>query len=63
MAAVLSATGENNPDICWDVNLISYKKILDIAVKLKIKKVFFASSMAVFGPTSPKDKTPQHCSI
>jgi nucleoside-diphosphate-sugar epimerase len=63
MAAILSATGEKDPELCWNVNLISYKNIFDIAVDLKINKVFCASSMAVFGPTTPKENTPQHCSI
>lgn len=54
MAAILSATGEKDPELCWNVNLISYKNIFDIAVELKISKVFCASSMAVFGPTTPK---------
>lgn len=54
MAAILSATGEKDPELCWNVNLISYKNIFDIAVELKINKVFCASSMAVFGPTTPK---------
>lgn len=54
MAAILSATGEKDPELCWNVNLISFKNIFDIAVELKIHKVFCASSMAVFGPTTPK---------
>lgn len=63
LAALLSATGEKNPNLAWDVNLIALKAIFDLCVEFKVKKVFWASSMAVFGPTSPSVNTPQHTSI
>ena len=63
LAAVLSAVGENKPDVAWEVNLLAVKTIFDLSVELKVKKVFWASSMAVFGLTTPKDNTPQHTSI
>ena len=59
LAAVLSVVGENNPDLAWNVNLIAVKVFLDLAVELKFK-LFWASSMAVFGPTTPPVNTPQH---
>lgn len=49
--------------MAWDVNLIALKTILDLCVEFKVKKVFWASSIAVFGPTSPKVNTPQHTII
>jgi nucleoside-diphosphate-sugar epimerase len=51
------------PDKAWDVNLIALKAIFDLCIEFKVQRVFWASSMAVFGPTSPKVQTPQHCSI
>lgn len=63
LAALLSVTGEKNPDLAWDVNLIALKALFDLCVEFKVKKVFWASSMAVFGPTSPNVNTPQHTSI
>lgn len=56
-------TGETYPNLAWDVNLLALKTILDIAVSCSVKKVFWASSMAVFGPTTPKINTPQHTII
>ncbi len=58
LAALLSATGEKNPKLCWDLNMGSLRQILDLAVEKKIK-VFWPSSIAVFGPTTPRDNTPQ----
>lgn len=59
LAAVLSVVGENNPELAWNVNLIAVKVVLDLAVEFKLK-VFWASSMAAFGDTTPKVNTPQH---
>ena len=56
---MLSVVGEHNPELAWNVNLMSVKGILDLAVEFKLK-VLWLSSMAVFGPTSPKVDTPQH---
>jgi len=58
LASLLSATGEQKPDIAWHVNLTGLKNVLDIARKQKIK-IFWPSSIAVFGPKSPKSQTPQ----
>jgi nucleoside-diphosphate-sugar epimerase len=59
MAALLSATAEKNPAFAWDLNMNSLFHVLNIAKSGKIKKVFWPSSIAVFGPTTPKEMTPQ----
>jgi nucleoside-diphosphate-sugar epimerase len=59
LAGLLSVGGEKNPSLAWDVNLNGLRNILDLAVTYKCK-VFWPSSIAVFGPTTPKTKTPQH---
>lgn len=58
LAALLSATGEQNPKLCWDLNMSSLRQVLDLAVEEKIK-IFWPSSIAVFGTTTPKQNTPQ----
>lgn len=60
MAAMLSATGEKFPKKAWSLNMDSLMHVLDIAKEGKISKVFWPSSIAVFGPTTPRDQTPQH---
>ena len=59
MAAMLSATGEKFPAKAWELNMNSLFNVLNIAKEGKIKKVFWPSSIAVFGPTTPKENTPQ----
>lgn len=59
LAAVLSATGEKNPKSAWRLNMESLIHVLDEAVASKIEKVYWPSSIAVFGPSTPKDHTPQ----
>ncbi|MBT8316740.1 MAG: NAD-dependent epimerase/dehydratase family protein [Lutibacter sp.] len=59
MAAMLSATGEKFPDKAWELNMNSLFNVLNLAKAGKIKKVFWPSSIAVFGPTTPKENTPQ----
>ncbi len=59
LAAVLSATGEKNPKVAWNLNMESLIHVLDAAVSWKIEKVYWPSSIAVFGPTTPKINTPQ----
>lgn len=63
LAAILSATGEKNPGLAWNLNTQSLLNVLDIARDEEIKKVFWPSSIAVFGPTSPKIKSPQQTII
>ena len=58
LASLLSATGEQQPDLCWDVNVGSLRNILDVAVERGLK-VFWPSSIAVFGPHTPRHHTPQ----
>ncbi|MCB0446012.1 MAG: NAD-dependent epimerase/dehydratase family protein [Gelidibacter sp.] len=60
MAAMLSATGEKYPMKAWDLNMNSLFHVLNLAKAKFIKKVFWPSSIAVFGPTTPKDQTPQY---
>lgn len=60
LAAMLSATAEKFPDKGWELNMQSLFHILDLAKEGKIKKVFWPSSIAVFGPTTPRESTPQH---
>jgi len=59
LAAILSATGERNPQIAWHMNMQSLLNVLEIAVEEKINKIFWPSSIAVFGPSTPKQNTPQ----
>jgi nucleoside-diphosphate-sugar epimerase len=59
MAALLSATAEKNPAFAWDLNMNSLFHVLNLAKAGKIKKIFWPSSIAVFGPTTPRHQTPQ----
>lgn len=59
LAAILSATGEKNPNLAWHLNMQSLLNVLDIAREEGLKKVYWPSSIAVFGPTSPKQSCPQ----
>lgn len=59
LAALLSATAEKHPSLGWDLNMNGLFNVLDLAKEGKIKKVFWPSSIAVFGPTTPKQNTPQ----
>lgn len=60
LAALLSATAEKNPDFAWKLNMESLFTILDLAKEGHIEKVFWPSSIAVFGPTTPRINTPQY---
>ena len=59
MAAMLSATAEKFPMKGWDLNINSLFNILNLAKEKKIEKIFWPSSIAVFGPTTPRTNTPQ----
>jgi len=59
LAALLSATGEQNPQLAWTVNMNSLYHVLEIAREQKLAKIFWPSSIAVFGPTAPRSNTPQ----
>lgn len=63
LAAILSATGEKNPNLAWSLNMQSLLNVLDIAKEEKLTKVYWPSSIAVFGPTSPKQLCPQQTII
>jgi nucleoside-diphosphate-sugar epimerase len=63
LAAILSATGEKNPGLAWNLNMTGLLNVLDIAREEKLQKVYWPSSIAVFGPTSPKIDCPQHTII
>ncbi|MEO9004352.1 MAG: NAD-dependent epimerase/dehydratase family protein, partial [Ginsengibacter sp.] len=63
LAAILSATGEKNPHLAWSLNMQSLLNVLEIAKDENIHKVYWPSSIAVFGPTSPKIKCPQQTII
>jgi nucleoside-diphosphate-sugar epimerase len=63
LAAMLSATGEKNPPLAWHLNMQSLLNVLDIAKEEKLTKVYWPSSIAVFGPTSPKIDCPQQTII
>ncbi|WP_121355399.1 NAD-dependent epimerase/dehydratase family protein [Flavisolibacter nicotianae] len=59
LAAILSATGEKNPGLAWHLNMQGLLNVLDIAREEKLHRVYWPSSIAVFGPTSPKRDCPQ----
>lgn len=59
MAAILSVVGENNPLLAWDVNMNGLIHILEVARNMKMEQVLVPSSIAVFGPETPIDDTPQ----
>ena len=60
LAALLSATAEKHPDFAWKLNMEGLFNVLDLAKDKIIEKVFWPSSIAVFGPTTPRDNTPQY---
>ncbi|MEX1001057.1 MAG: NAD-dependent epimerase/dehydratase family protein [Crocinitomicaceae bacterium] len=59
LAALLSATAEQKPKLAWDLNMEGLFNVLNLAKDKVIKKVFWPSSIAVFGPSTPKENTPQ----
>jgi len=60
LAALLSANAEKNIELGWSLNMRSHSHVLDLAKDGLIKKIFWPSSIAVFGPTSPMENTPQY---
>ena len=60
LAALLSATAEQNIELGWSLNMRSLSHVLDLAKEKHIKKIFWPSSIAVFGPSTPRIMTPQH---
>ncbi len=63
LAALLSATAEKNPEFGWKLNMDGLFSILDLAKEGLLKKIFWPSSIAVFGPTTPRFDTPQYTII
>jgi nucleoside-diphosphate-sugar epimerase len=63
LAAILSATGEKNPGLAWHLNMQSLLNVLEVAREEELHKVYWPSSIAVFGPTSPKKMCPQQTVI
>jgi nucleoside-diphosphate-sugar epimerase len=59
LAGLLSVGSEKNPQLAWQINLGGLKNVLDLGAKHQLK-IFWPSSIAAFGPTTPKIKTPQH---
>ena len=63
LAALLSARGEQNPALAWDLNMGGLFKVLDLAREMKMEKVYWPSSIAAFGPHTPRYNTPQHTTM
>ncbi len=63
LAAILSATGEKNPNLAWHLNMQGLLHVLEIAREENLHKVYWPSSIAVFGPTTPKYNSPQQTII
>lgn len=61
LAAILSAKGEQNPSMAWDLNMTSLINVLNLAKENNSIQIFWPSSIAVFGPSTPKNNTPQNC--
>ena len=59
LVGLLSATWEKNPDLAREINVNGLKNMLDLSVEYKIKRFFWPSSIAAFGPNTPRDNTPQ----
>ncbi len=59
LAAILSATGEGNPGLCWDVNMNGTLNLLELAREREFVRILVPSSIAVFGPETPRNNTPQ----
>lgn len=59
LAAILSAVGEKHPALCWNVNMTGLHNILEVAKDQKLTQIICPSSIAAFGPETPRDNTPQ----
>ena len=63
LAALLSSKGEKNIALTWKLNFDAYKDILELAVEKKIQRLFFPSTIGIYGPSTPKQNTPQQSSF
>jgi len=63
LAAILSATGEQNPSLAWDLNMNGLLNILDLSLEYGTGKVYWPSSIAAFGPNSPRKNAAQYCTM
>lgn len=63
LAAILSAVGESNPDLAWDVNMDGLKNILDASARHGVHRIFWPSSIGVFGHDAPKARAPQEAAL
>lgn len=59
LVSILSAAGEKNPELAWRVNIESLRNVLDLAIQQKMDNVFWPSSIAAFGPHTPRIHTHQ----
>ena len=59
LVSILSATGEKDPELAWRVNMEGLRNIIEISRTLGVRKVFWPSSIAAFGPRTPRIRTPQ----
>lgn len=63
LAAILSATGEKHRKFAWRLNMDGLLNVLDVSVQMNVQKVYWPSSIAVFGPNTPRQHTPQHTTM
>lgn len=63
LAAILSANGEWNPLKTWNVNFNAFLNLLELSKESSVNKIFFPSTIAVFGKTTPPNQTPQDCPL
>jgi nucleoside-diphosphate-sugar epimerase len=63
LAAALSASGEKHPQWAWNLNMSGLLNVLELARARRLERVFWPSSIAVFGPSTPRDATPQSCAM
>ncbi len=63
LAALLSATGEKDPVLAWDLNMNGLLNVLNLVRDMKLERLFWPSSIAVFGPNTPQINTPQFCAM
>lgn len=63
LAALLSAKGENNPALTWKINFDAYLQLMNLCKVTQVERIFFPSTIAVFGATTPRVSTPQDCAL